>query len=163
MRFPLISRAFQVQVRVSWPGRVAPVMASTVLKGLPAAVVDASHMFRCVFLVCAYASSVFTKLPSSSSIQMATMTARGTPEAAARSSLPTARVTGILSRSDASDRGESREMRSALKAALGVIAGIALAVDDGEFERGLALCDQAIALGLGKAYAAKRASIERMM
>jgi hypothetical protein len=41
--------------------------------------------------------------------------------------------------------------------------GIALALDDGEFERALALCDQAITLGLGKAYAAKRASIERMM
>ena len=41
--------------------------------------------------------------------------------------------------------------------------GIALAIDDGEFERALALCDGAIALGLGKAYDAKRASIERMM
>ena len=41
--------------------------------------------------------------------------------------------------------------------------GIALALDDGEFERALSLCDQAIALGLGRAYAAKRASIERMM
>ena len=40
--------------------------------------------------------------------------------------------------------------------------GIALAIDDGEFEQALALCDRAIALGLGKAYAAKRASIERM-
>ena len=41
--------------------------------------------------------------------------------------------------------------------------GIALAIDDGEFETALALCDEAIALGLGKIYAAKRASIERMM
>jgi len=40
--------------------------------------------------------------------------------------------------------------------------GIALALDDGEFEKALELCDAAIALGLGKAYAAKRASIERM-
>jgi hypothetical protein len=41
--------------------------------------------------------------------------------------------------------------------------GIALAVDDGELERALALCDEAIALGFAKVYAAKRASIERMM
>jgi hypothetical protein len=41
--------------------------------------------------------------------------------------------------------------------------GIALAIDEGEFERALSLCDEAIALGIGKAYAAKRASIERMM
>jgi hypothetical protein len=41
--------------------------------------------------------------------------------------------------------------------------GIALAFDDGDFERALALCDEAIALGLGKVYAAKRASIERLM
>lgn len=41
--------------------------------------------------------------------------------------------------------------------------GIALALDDGEYERALSLCDQAISLGLGKVYAAKRASLERMM
>ena len=41
--------------------------------------------------------------------------------------------------------------------------GIGLAIDDGEFENALSLCDQAIALGLGKAYAAKKASVERMM
>jgi hypothetical protein len=41
--------------------------------------------------------------------------------------------------------------------------GIAVAVDDGELERALSLCDEAIALGFEKVYAAKRASIERMM
>lgn len=41
--------------------------------------------------------------------------------------------------------------------------GIALAIDEGEFEQALALCHRAIALGLGKAYEAKRASIERLM
>jgi hypothetical protein len=41
--------------------------------------------------------------------------------------------------------------------------GIALAVDEGEFEEALARCDEAIALGLGKVYEAKRVSIERMM
>lgn len=41
--------------------------------------------------------------------------------------------------------------------------GIGLAIDEGEFERGLALCKAAVALGMGTAYEAKRASIERMM
>jgi hypothetical protein len=41
--------------------------------------------------------------------------------------------------------------------------GMALAIDEGDFERALALCDEAIRLGLGKVYAAKRASVERMM
>ena len=41
--------------------------------------------------------------------------------------------------------------------------GIALALDDGELEKALALCDAAIALGFNRAYAAKRASIERML
>ncbi len=41
--------------------------------------------------------------------------------------------------------------------------GITLAVDEGEFEKALALCDQAIAHNLGAAYAAKRASIDRML
>jgi len=40
--------------------------------------------------------------------------------------------------------------------------GIALAIDEGELEKALALCDGAITIGLGKAYSAKRASIERM-
>ena len=41
--------------------------------------------------------------------------------------------------------------------------GIALAIDDGEFEKAVSLCDEATGFGLGKVYAAKRASIERMM
>ena len=41
--------------------------------------------------------------------------------------------------------------------------GIAMATDDGDFEEALRLCDEAITLGLGPVYAAKRASIERMM
>ena len=41
--------------------------------------------------------------------------------------------------------------------------GIALALDDGEFKKALSLCDEAIALGFDKVYAAKRTSIERMM
>ncbi len=38
-----------------------------------------------------------------------------------------------------------------------------MAIDDGEFEQALELCGQAINVGMGKAYEAKRASIERMM
>jgi hypothetical protein len=41
--------------------------------------------------------------------------------------------------------------------------GISLAIDEGEFEQAFSMCDGAIAIGLGKAYEAKRASIERMM
>jgi len=41
--------------------------------------------------------------------------------------------------------------------------GISLAIDDGELDKALALCDEAIALGLNKVYATKRAAIERMM
>jgi len=41
--------------------------------------------------------------------------------------------------------------------------GISLALDDGDFEKALSLCDEAITLSLGKSYAAKRSSIERMM
>ena len=41
--------------------------------------------------------------------------------------------------------------------------GIALFLDEGEFEKAQSLCDQAIGLGLGKVYAAKRDSIARMM
>lgn len=40
--------------------------------------------------------------------------------------------------------------------------GIGLAIDDGEFDQALILCDRAIVLGLGKAYEGKKASIERM-
>lgn len=41
--------------------------------------------------------------------------------------------------------------------------GIGLALDEGDFEMALALCDEAIGLGLGRSYEARKASIERMM
>ncbi len=41
--------------------------------------------------------------------------------------------------------------------------GIGFAIDEGEFEKALALCNEAISLGLGRVYEAKRASVERMM
>ena len=41
--------------------------------------------------------------------------------------------------------------------------GIGLLADQGEVEQELALCDEAIALGLGRAYEAKRQSLERRL
>jgi len=41
--------------------------------------------------------------------------------------------------------------------------GISFMVDASEFESALVLCDLAIKIGLGKAYMAKKASIERML
>jgi hypothetical protein len=41
--------------------------------------------------------------------------------------------------------------------------GISLMVDAGEYAAAISLCDLAIALSLGKAYSAKKASIEKMM
>ena len=41
--------------------------------------------------------------------------------------------------------------------------GIALALDEGEFEQAIVLCNAALALNMGNAYAAKKASIERML
>lgn len=41
--------------------------------------------------------------------------------------------------------------------------GISIMVEAGEIETALSLCDLAIKIGLGKAYTAKKASIERML
>ena len=41
--------------------------------------------------------------------------------------------------------------------------GISIMVEAGEFEKALSFCDIAIENGLGKAYAAKKASIEKML
>ena len=41
--------------------------------------------------------------------------------------------------------------------------GISIMVDSGEFEAAIAFCDRAIEIGLGKAYTAKKASIEKML
>lgn len=41
--------------------------------------------------------------------------------------------------------------------------GVAAHVDEGRFEEALALCEAAVALGLGKVYAAKADSIRRML
>jgi len=41
--------------------------------------------------------------------------------------------------------------------------GISIMVDNGEFAAAIAFCDRAIELGLGKAYMAKKATIEKML
>jgi hypothetical protein len=41
--------------------------------------------------------------------------------------------------------------------------GISIMVDSGEFEAAIAFCDRAIEIGLGKAYTAKKATIEKML
>ncbi|HBN09874.1 MAG TPA: hypothetical protein DD435_14925 [Cyanobacteria bacterium UBA8530] len=41
--------------------------------------------------------------------------------------------------------------------------GIGLLADSGEIEQALALCDQALELGLGRAYESKRQSLERRL
>ncbi|MCP4653585.1 MAG: hypothetical protein GY858_09440 [Candidatus Omnitrophica bacterium] len=41
--------------------------------------------------------------------------------------------------------------------------GISIMVDAGEYQAAIAFCDKAIEIGLGKAYAAKKATIERML
>ena len=41
--------------------------------------------------------------------------------------------------------------------------GISIMVETGEYGKAISLCDLAIEIGLGKAYAAKKASIERML
>lgn len=41
--------------------------------------------------------------------------------------------------------------------------GISVMVDAGEFESALVLCDLAVSIGLGKAYIAKKNSIEKML
>lgn len=56
-----------------------------------------------------------------------------------------------------------REVRSWLAKARYFDVGITLAVDDGEFEAALALCEEAIGLGLGSVYERKADSIRRMV
>lgn len=61
-------------------------------------------------------------------------------------------------------RGEnSRRFAEYLSSLRFVERGISIMVEEGEFERAVSFCDTAIEIGLGKAYSAKKASIERMM
>jgi hypothetical protein len=57
----------------------------------------------------------------------------------------------------------TRQLNEYLPSLRFVERGISMAVDAGEYEAALSFCDLAIENGLGKAYLAKRASIERML
>jgi hypothetical protein len=57
----------------------------------------------------------------------------------------------------------SRQLAEYLPKLRFVERGISIMVDVGEFETALAFCDLAIKIGLGKAYVAKKASIEKML
>ena len=57
----------------------------------------------------------------------------------------------------------SRQLAEYLPVLRFVERGISVMVEAGEFETALSFCDLAIEIGLGKAYAAKKASIERML
>jgi hypothetical protein len=61
-------------------------------------------------------------------------------------------------------RGKNtRQLTEYLPSLRFVERGISIAVDAGEYESALSFCDLAIENGLGQAYAAKRASIEKML
>ena len=56
-----------------------------------------------------------------------------------------------------------RRLAAYLPALRFVERGISIMVEAGEYETALSFCDRAIEIGLGKAYAAKKASIEKML
>ncbi len=57
----------------------------------------------------------------------------------------------------------TRQLTEYLPSLRFVERGISITVEAGEYESALSFCDRAIENGLGKAYAAKRASIEKML
>lgn len=57
----------------------------------------------------------------------------------------------------------SRQLAAYLPLLRFVERGISIAVEAGEFESAISFCDRAMEIGLGKAYAAKKASIEKML
>lgn len=56
-----------------------------------------------------------------------------------------------------------RELQAYLPGIRAYEVGIAAAVDEGRYEDALALCHEAVELGLGRVYEAKARSIERML
>lgn len=64
---------------------------------------------------------------------------------------------------EAAETEHSRRLAEYLPALRFVERGISIMVEKGEFEKAIHFCDIAIEIGLGKAYSAKKASIERMM
>jgi hypothetical protein len=63
----------------------------------------------------------------------------------------------------AAQAGNSHRFEQYLSELRFIERGISIMVDAGEFQSAIVLCDLAIKIGLGKAYMAKKASIERMM
>jgi hypothetical protein len=57
----------------------------------------------------------------------------------------------------------SRRFAGYLHALRFIERGISIMVESGEFETALSFCDLAVEIGLGKAYAAKKASVEKML
>lgn len=57
----------------------------------------------------------------------------------------------------------SRQLAEYLPTLRFVERGISIMVEAGEFETALSFCDLAIEIGLGKAYVAKKASVEKMV
>lgn len=64
---------------------------------------------------------------------------------------------------EAAEEDAPRELKAALPELRFYERGIGLLADEGEIEQAIALCDQAIALGLGRAYEGKRQSLERRL
>jgi hypothetical protein len=64
---------------------------------------------------------------------------------------------------EAAQEDAARELKAYMPELKYCERGIALLADEGEIEQALAVCDEAIALGLGRAYEAKRQSLERRL
>ena len=64
---------------------------------------------------------------------------------------------------EAAQAENSRQLAEYLPKLRFVERGISIMVEAGEFETALSFCDLAIEIGLGKAYAAKKASVEKMV
>ena len=63
----------------------------------------------------------------------------------------------------AAQEDAARETKEYMPQARFLERGIGLLADEGEVEAAIGLCDEAIALGLGRAYEAKRQSLERRL
>lgn len=63
----------------------------------------------------------------------------------------------------AAEEDASRELKAYMPELRCCERGIGLLADQGDVEGAMALCDEAIALGLGRAYEAKRQSLERRL
>ena len=64
---------------------------------------------------------------------------------------------------EAAREDATREVKDYMPHAKYLERGIGLMADEGEIEEAIAMCDEAIALGLGRAYEAKRQSLERRL